>query len=140
MIINARSPYFILVNESGQVGSKIEIFLWNKPNSVPASATYTLSKRNASATQTENSYNISLFIREYIDNVAPTESTDLMWCNVRVKRYKETSFGTYSLIDTVNYVGVNGYTKYLDGYNETDASNRFVVLADTTKSIRSTVS
>lgn len=139
MIINARSPYFILVNESGQVGSKIEIFLWNKPNSVPASATYTLSKRNASATQTENSYNISSFIREYIDNVAPTEPTDLMWCNVRIKRYKETSFGTYSLIDTVNYVGVNGYTKYLDGYNETDASNRFVVLADTTKEIQYTL-
>lgn len=139
MIINARSPYFILVNESGQVGSKIEIFLWNKPNSVPASATYTLSKRNASATQTESSYNISSFIREYIDNVAPTESTALMWCNVRIKRYKETSFGTYSLIDTVNYVGVNGFTKYLDGYNETDASNRFVVLADITKEIQYTL-
>jgi hypothetical protein len=139
MIINARSPYFILVNESGQVGSKIEIFLWNKPNSVPASATYTLSKRNASATQTENSYNISSFIREYIDNIAPTESTNSMWCNVRIKRYKETSFGTYSLIDTVNYVGVNGYTKYLDGYNETDASNRFVVLADTAKEIEYTL-
>lgn len=139
MIINARSPYFILVNESGQVGSKIEIFLWNTPASVPASATYTLSKRNASLTQTENSYNISSFIREYIDNVAPTETTALMWCNVRIKRYKETSYGTYSLIDTTDYVGVNGYTKYLDGYNKTDSSNHFVVLADTTKEIQYTL-
>lgn len=139
MIINARSPYFILVNESGQVGSKIEIFLWNTPASVPASATYTLSKRNASLTQTENSYNISSFIREYIDNVAPTETTALMWCNVRIKRYKETSYGTYSLIDTTDYVGVNGYTKYLDGYNHTDASNKFIVLADSTKEIQYTL-
>lgn len=140
MIINARSPYFITVNESGQVGSKIEIFLWNSPSSVPASATYTLSKRNASATQTENSYNISSFIREFIDNVAPAEGTNSMWCNVRIKRYKETSYGTYSsAIDTIDYVGVNGYTKYLDGYNHTDASNHFVVLADTSKEIQYTL-
>lgn len=140
MIINARSPYFITVNESGQVGSKIEIFLWNSPNSVPASATYTLSKRNASATQTENSYNISSFIREYIDNIAPNEGTNSMWCNVRVKRYKETSYGTYSsVIDTIDYVGVNGYTKFFDGVNHTDASNHFVVLADNAKEIQYTL-
>ena len=139
MIINARSPYFILVNESGQVGSKIEIFLWNNPASIPATATYTLSKRNASASQTENSYNISSFIREYIDNISPSSSTNSMWCNVSVKRYKETSFGTYSLIDTTAYFGVNGYTKYLDGYNKTDASNKFVVLADSTKEIQYTL-
>lgn len=139
MIINARSPYFITVNESGQVGSKIEIFLWNSPASVPASATYTLSKRNASATQTENSYNISSFIREYIDNIAPTESNNSMWCNVRVKRYKETTYGSYTLVDTIDYIGVNGYTKYLDGYNHTDASNAFVVLADSAKEIQYTL-
>jgi hypothetical protein len=140
MIINARSPYFILVNESGQVGSKIEIFLWNKPNSVPATATYTLSKRNLSPSQTENSYNISSFIREYIDNLSPSESTNMMWCNVRVKRYKETTFGTYgSALDTIDYIGVNGYTKYLDGYNKTDASTKFVVLADTSKEIQYTL-
>lgn len=139
MIINARSPYFILVNESGQVGSKVEIFLWNKPNSVPASATYTLSKRNASTTQTENSYNISSFIREFIDNISPVETTNLMWSNVRVKRYKETAFGSYTLVDTIDYIGVNGYTKYLDGYNKSDASNNFIVLADTAKEIKYTL-
>ena len=100
---------------------------------------YTLSKRNASTTQTENSYNISSFIREYIDNVSPTDSTNLMWCNVRVERYKETSFGSYTLIDTIDYIGVNGYTKYLDGYNKTDASTKFVVLADTSKKIEYTL-
>lgn len=136
MIINARSPYFIMVNESGQVGSKIEIFLWNNPLSIPASATYTLSKRNASPTQTENTYNISSFIREYIDNIAPTLSNNTMWCNVTIKRYKETTFGTYSLLDTTYYYGVNGYTKYLDGYNKTDVSNKFIILADNTKEIQ----
>jgi len=140
MIINARSPYFITVNESGQVGSKIEIFLWNSPGSIPLTANYTLSKRNPSTTQTENSYNISSFIREFIDNVSPTESANLMWCNVTVKRYKETSFGNYgSPIQVVDFIGVNGYTNYLGGYNQTDASNKFIVLADSTKEIRYTL-
>ena len=62
-----------------------------------------------------------------------------MWCNVSIKRYKETSFGTYSLVDTTAYFGVNGYTKYLDGYNKTDASNKFVVLSDSTKEIQYTL-
>lgn len=139
MIINARSPYFILVNEAGQVGSKIEIFLWNAPSSIGILPTYTLSKRNASASQTENSYNISAFIREYIDNIAPTQSSNSMWCNVRIKRYKETSYGAYSLVDTIDYVGVNGYTQYLDGYNKTDSSNKLVVLADSQKEIQYTL-
>lgn len=141
MIINARSPYFILVNESGQVGSKVEIFLWNKPDSAPLEATYTLSKRNASATQTENSYNISSFVREYIDNVAPTETANSMWCYVRIKRWKESTYGNYGAtpIDTIDYIGVNGYTKYLDGYNKTDPSNHLVVLGDTNKEIQYTL-
>lgn len=139
MIINSRSPYFILVNEAGQVGSKVEVYLWNTPNSAPSSPTYILSKRIASATQTETSYNISSFIREYIDNISSATTNDLMWCNVRVKRYKETSFGSYTLIDTTDHIGVNGYTKYLDGYNKTDSSSAFVVLADTSKEIQYTL-
>ncbi len=139
MIINARSPYFIVINEAGQVGSKIDLFLWNKGTTKPTSPTYTLSKRIPSSTQLETSYNISSFIQEYISNVAPTESSDLMWCNVEVIRYKETSYGTYTAINTVNHIGVNGYTKYLDGYNKTNPSNSFVVLADNTKEIQYTL-
>jgi hypothetical protein len=139
MIINARSPYFITVNEAGQVGSKIEIFLWNNPSGIPSTPTYTLSKRNPSTTQTENSYNISSFIREYIDNVAPTESANLMWANVTIKRYKETAFGSYTLVSSIYYIGVNGYTNYLGGYNQTDASDKFIVLADSTKEIKYTL-
>lgn len=140
MIIYSRSPYFITVNESAQVGSKIELRLWNGTGSAPTTATYTFSKPIASTTQTENVYNISPFIKEYIDNIAPiysedeTDSTD-MWVNVQVKRYKETSVGVYSLLDTTTYLGTNGFTSFLNGYNFTNSSNSFMLLSDNTKEI-----
>lgn len=141
MIIYTRSPYFITVNETGQVGSKIELRIWNGTGSAPTDATYTFSKSIASATQIENIYNISPFVKEYIDNVAPIYAageTDYttMWTNVQVKRYKETAVGVYSLLDTTTYLGTNGYTTFADGYNYTNASNTFMLLSDNAKEIK----
>lgn len=130
MIINARSPYFITVNESGQIGSKIELFLSVGGTAVPSVATYTLSKRSPSSSQLRTDYNISQYIREYIETISSVDSGNSIFCNVRVKRYKETSVGVFALIDTVDHFGVNGYTLYSDGYNETDASSLFVCLAN----------
>lgn len=140
MVIFTRSPYFITINETGQIGSKIELRIWNGTGSAPTDATYTFSKAIASSTQIENVYNISPFIKEYIDNVAPDYAageTDsiLMWANVEVKRFEQTEEG-YSLLDTTTYLGTNGYTQFLDGYNYTDPSNTFVLLSDRTKEIR----
>ena len=141
MIIYTRSPYFITVNESGQVGSKIELRIWNGTGSAPSTATYTFSKPIASSTQIENVYNISNFVKEYIDNIAPiynsvqTDSTT-MWANVEVKRFKETSVGSYTLLDTTTYLGANGYTLFTDGYNYTNASNTFMLLSDNTKEVK----
>ena len=140
MIIYSRSPYFITVNETLQVGSKIELRLWNGTGASPTPATYTFSKPIASSTQIENIYNISPFVKEYIDNVAPiyaageTDST-LMWANVEVKRFEETEEG-YSLLDTTTYLGTNGYTAFTDGYNYTNASDTFMLLSDNTKEIK----
>jgi len=141
MIIYSRSPYFITVNESAQVGSKIELRLWNGSGSAPTDATYTFSKAIASSTQTENTYNISPFVKEYIDNVAPIYTagdtdSDSMWVNVEVKRFKETSIGSYTLVDTTLYLGTNGYTSFVDGYNYTNASNTFMLLADSSKKVK----
>jgi len=141
MIIYSRSPYFITVDEESQVGSKIELRLWNGTGASPTPATYTFSKPIASSTQIENVYNISPFVKEYIDNVAPnysageTDSTT-MWVNVQVKRFKETAVGVYSLLDTTTYLGTNGYTSFSDGYNYTNASNTFMLLSDNTKEIK----
>ena len=129
MILNIRSPYFITINESGQVGSKIELFIW-KTGSIPATPTYTFTKAIASATQRENVYNISSFIKEFINNVAPTNASTEMWANVTVKRYKETSVGVYSLLDTVNYTAVEAYNNYTGGYNQSQGLANFAVLAN----------
>lgn len=136
MIIYSKSPYFVTIAETGQVGSKLEVFIWNNPNSQPATATYTLTKAIPSTTQIATYYNIAPLLLEYIDNVAPTDTTEKMFCNVTVKRYKETSIGVYSLLDTTTYKGVNGYTQYRQGYNHTDPSNYFVLLADDSKEVQ----
>jgi hypothetical protein len=141
MIIYSRSPYFITVNEASQVGSKIELRIWNGTGAAPTPATYIFSKPIASATQTENVYNISPYIKEYIDNVAPIyavgdfDSTS-MWVNVQVKRFKETAAGVYTLLNTVTYLGTNGYTLFENGYNYTNPSNTFMLLADSSKKVK----
>jgi hypothetical protein len=75
-------------------------------------------------------YNISPFITEFIDNIAPTDSVNNLSVNVKVKRYKETAIGVYSLLDTTTYVATAGYTNYMNGYNQGVSDIGFTVLAD----------
>lgn len=130
MIINARSPYFISINEAGQIGSKLELFIWVGMGSMPGSPTYTFTKPVASSSQIENTYNISSFISEYLNAIKPSDSTTQLWVNVTVKRYKETSVGVFSLLDTVNHIAVNGYTNYSGGYNQTPSNSEMLVMAN----------
>jgi hypothetical protein len=120
MILNIRSPYFVTIDESGQVGSKVELFIW-KTGTIPSTPTYSFSKAIASATQRENVYNISPFVSEFVT---------AGFVNVTVKRYKETTVGNYTLLNTVAHTAVNGYNNYSGGYNQTHALAKFSVLAD----------
>ena len=54
----SRSPYIIEIDETGQTGSKIELFLWTT-GSQPASPQYTLSKKIPSSNNIKTYYNIS---------------------------------------------------------------------------------
>lgn len=130
MIINARSPYFISINEVGQIGSKLELFIWVGMGSMPASPTYTFTKPVASSSQIENTYNISSFISEYLNAIKPSDSSTQLWVNVTVKRYKEVSVGVYTLLDTVNNIAVSGYTNYMGGYNQTPSNSEMLVMAN----------
>ena len=122
-LIFTRSPYFISVNEAGQTGAKIKLYIYNKGTAVPTTPTYILSKNIPSATQTNLSFNISNYVREFIDNIAPLVPEPIAveennaWCFVKVERYKTIST-VDTLLDTIIYTSTNGYTKYLDGYNE----------------------
>jgi hypothetical protein len=125
MSIFARSPHIISVAEILNTGSKIELFLWNGTGSAPASSQYTLSKLISATNNLKTEYNISPYIREYITfNTrqqpynAWTASQTTQYVNVKVKRYKLVS-GTYTLLDTTDYKGYDGFGYYEQGYNPT---------------------
>ena len=123
-----RSPYFIQVNEANQLGSKVELYLYNKGTTAPTLPTYILSKKIASTAQLENTYNIANYAKEFIKPVAPvtvstpTEEDVNCWAYCIVKRYTELTLGVYTLLDTETFVCLNGYTNYTDGYNNYDTS------------------
>jgi len=120
--IFARSPYLIRIAETGQNGSKIELFLAN--GSFTGSPQYTLSKLIPATNNVETLYDISPYIREYIRfaSCALIQSTGTVTnptnerVNVRVKRYKLVGL-TYTPLDTTDYLAFDGYSYYEDGYN-----------------------
>jgi len=119
--IFARSPYLIRIAETGQNGSKLELFLAN--GSFLVSPQYTLSKLIPASNNVETLYDISPYIREYIrftscsagGNIAATNPTNER-VNVRVKRYKLVGL-TYTLLNTIDYIAFDGYSYYEQGFN-----------------------
>jgi len=122
MSIFARSPYIVEISETGQDGSKVELFIWNT-GSTPASPQYTLSKLIPASNNVKTYYNLSPYIREYITwntrqeiyNTFPASNTS-QHCKVQIKRYKLDS-GTYTLLDTTNLFAFDGFGWYEQGYN-----------------------
>lgn len=114
-----RSPYFIEIDEPGQVNAKIELYIWNKGTTKPSTPTYTLSKDVPNVAQNLISWNISNFAKEYIKPIAPvtvsvpTEDSYDCWCYMQVISYSDD----VEIADET-YVCLNGYTDYSDGYNQ----------------------
>lgn len=114
-----RSPYFIEVDEVGQTSAKIEVFLWNKGTTEPTTPNYTFTKQIPSPTQTKLYWNVSNLAQSFIKPIAPvnvsgpTEESVNTWCYMRVISYSDN----VEILDEV-YVCLNGYTNYLDGYNQ----------------------
>lgn len=121
-VVKVRSPFIIEVAETGQIGSKIELAIWQKGNAVPTSGTgfYSLSKSIPSSTQISTTYNVSNYVKEFIDNIRPYNGEEPEvydnneWVNFRVTRYKLVGT-TYNSLDTTDYIGVNGFTNYSNG-------------------------
>ena len=71
------------------------------------------------------SYNVSNFVKEYIDNIAPQYPNAVgfdsqeNYALFKVKRYWDNA-GVYTLLDTNTYVGVNGFSNYMDGLQVAD--------------------
>jgi hypothetical protein len=125
-VINARSPYFIEVDEEGQAGALLKLWVWHKYETQPATATYTLQKNIASDTQTAIVFNISPYIAEQIETINalielyPKEDNDDMWVYVYAEWYYNTEeVKDWELVRSIYYVGVQGFNNYLDGANQT---------------------
>jgi hypothetical protein len=136
-VVKVRSPFIIEINETGQSGSKIELFIWNQTDTVPLTPTYTLSKNISSPTQLSTIYNVSNYVKEFIENkkatyvsTANSQEQNKEWAHFRIKRYKEVS-GVYTEIGTyVQYVAVNGFTNYTNG-NQNPTETDMEVLSNT---------
>jgi len=122
--INARSPYIVTINETGQIETKIEIFLWNGSGAMPTTPQYTLSKLIPSSNNPATYYDISPYIREYISHaslqtittvISATPSTQ--WCNIGLKLFKKISTSFIQVGTTQTHFGLDGYGFYLDGSN-----------------------
>ena len=128
--IFVRSPYIVRIDVAGQIGTKINIFLWNGTGSAPTTPQYTLSKLIPSDTNTLTEYDISPYVREYLSHSAPqapvvgafTSLDTTQWCNVKVVKYKLVGT-TYSLISafaivhTFEAYAFDGYSFYESGSN-----------------------
>lgn len=123
----SRSPYIIEIDEAGQTGSKIELFLWTT-GSQPANPQYTLSKKIPASNNIKTYYNISPYVKEYYNftnwangGTEPYNSYDLdistnYIVNYTLKQYKEVS-GTYTLLSTTTSQFMDGYNYYMEGFN-----------------------
>lgn len=125
MAIFARSPYILTINETGQTASMIQVFLWNGNSTpMPASPAYTLSKNIPSSSSPATYYDLSPYIREFINHNtlqtittsnAPTPSAQ--WCWIGIKTFKKTTGGFVQFGSTLTYRAYEGYGNYTDGAN-----------------------
>lgn len=121
--INARSPYIVTINETGQIETKLEIYLWNGTGSMPTSPQYTLSKLIPSSNNPATYYDVSPYVREYISHAdlqtitSITATPTSQWCNVSLKLFKKVTTSFIQVGITQKHFGLDGYGYYLDGSN-----------------------
>jgi hypothetical protein len=136
-VIYARSPYTISIDEVGQVGSKIELRIWYSDDPKPTLPTWTSKKQIPSITQTETYYNISPYIKDFIVNINPETfilddgEKEEMYCLVEVITYYTEDGVEYIEIETLDFVGVNGFTNPNLGANQT-TEDSVIYLTDPT--------
>ena len=122
----SRSPYIIEIAETGQTGSKVELYLG--ANIGTSDPSYTLSKLIPATNKIETYYNISPYVREYFNfthwqnatglGIGADTNTDYL-VPYELKKYKLVS-GVYSQVGTTEEgTFVDGYNYYMDGQNAT---------------------
>lgn len=129
-LINARTPYFIEVEEADQVAAQVKLWIWNKGETEPTEPTYTIEKKIPSLTQPLITFNISPYIAEQIEPINPSvqeyvhEESNDCWVYVYAEfSYQLVDDKTWYLIRSIDYIGVNAFNNYLGGANQVITSN-----------------
>ena len=117
MIVRARSPYIIFINEVGQTSGKLELRIWKKGESKPTLPTYSFTKSIPSATQTLLRFNISPYLKDFISNALNDVNT--WYCNFECRLFSNNVELTLQKIEGI---AVNGYTNFTQGLNCTESN------------------
>jgi hypothetical protein len=120
--IFVRSPYSIVVNNATQVETKLELYLWNKPNVSPLVPTYTFSALIPSLTHRTAYYNIASECQEFIENINPnytvsTEQNNMFAYAKAISYYRTVSGGAWIQDDSETFICLYGYSEYSQGVN-----------------------
>lgn len=121
--IFVRSPYTITVNEPGQLLTKVEMVVYAS-DGAPVYTTIVLEKQIPDTVNRACTFNISPYIKDYIENIATssvtaTEENDGMFVMVAYTTfYKDALDGEWIELDYELLTAVNGYTNYTGGYNQ----------------------
>lgn len=127
-VIFVRSPYKILVDNATQVYTQVVVDI-SDPAGVLPLKTVTLEKQIPDTVNRDCWFNISPYIKDEIENIAPSAITPTdedanMWRNVETRVYwkvdinDEWTFGGNEF-----FVAVNGYNNYQGGYNQSIESD-----------------
>jgi hypothetical protein len=126
--IYTRSPFFVSVNEVGQIEAKLNLWIVNGAvgTITAVTPTYTRSKKIASPTITEITFNLSNFINEFYDfgsytpgyNVYGSTSPSNNYAIVRYQlSYRTAVAGTYKVVEDRMVRAYYGYGKFLEKFN-----------------------
>ena len=129
MIVRARSPYIITINEVGQTSGKLELRIWKKGETKPTLPTYSFTKSIPSATQTKLTFNISPYLKDFISN--KLNDVDTWYCYFECRLF---SNNVELAEQKIEGIAVNGYTTFLQGQNYSESNaNRFTNIKRQTK-------
>jgi hypothetical protein len=122
-VIFVRSPYKILVDEATQVYTKCVVDIAD-PSGVLPIKTVTLEKQIPDTVNRDCWFNISPYIKDDIENIAPSAITPTdedanMWRLVTVTTYWKVNLtDEWTELEEQGFVAVNGYNNYQGGYNQ----------------------
>ena len=121
MIVRARSPYIIFINEVGQTSGKLELRIWKNGETKPTLPTYSFTKAIPSATQTKLTFNISPYLKDFISN--ERIYVDTWYCKFECRIFSNDVELTSQKVEGL---AVNGYTDFTQGLNYAESNaNRF---------------